>query len=50
MQRQRERHRMIVTGLADPADFVAEQQADEEDRMADPQDRAKQDRIHRFDE
>ena len=49
-QRQCQRHRMIVADLPHPADFAIEQQTKEKDRMADPQDRTQDDRVHRFDE
>ena len=39
LQRQRERYRVIVTGLSDPADFAAKQQPREEDGVTNPQDR-----------
>ena len=40
----------IVAGLSDPANFAAEQKAGEEDRMAEPEDRTKHDRIQGFDD
>ena len=50
MQRQFQRHRVIVADLPHPADFAIEQQTKEKDRMADPEDRTQDDRVRGFDQ
>src|SRR6185437_15133324 len=45
---QRKWHPMIIAALPDPPDFPAEHKSDQEDRVAKPEDRAKQNRICGF--
>ena len=45
VERECEGHRVIVAGLADPSNLAAEQQPGQEDRVAEPQDRAQKNRV-----